>query len=72
MSLFLMKDAGLNKIVNLIIDHACLKNDYERKKKLKALNWNYLLRYSSEIYPFPLVIMAYEYLKAGCVQSTIM
>lgn len=32
MSLFLMKDAGLNKIANVIIDHVCLKNDYEIKK----------------------------------------
>jgi len=35
MSLFLIKDAGLNKIVNVVINHACLKNYYEIK--LKAL-----------------------------------
>lgn len=29
MSLLLIKDAGLNRIVNVIIGHVCLKNDYE-------------------------------------------
>lgn len=44
-SLFLIKDAGSNKIVNLIIDHACLKNDYEIKKYQK--HWTEII--SSDI-----------------------
>lgn len=32
MNLFLIKDVGLNKIVNVIIDHVCLKIYYEIKK----------------------------------------
>lgn len=31
-SLFLIKDAGLSQVINVIRDHACLKNDYEIKK----------------------------------------
>lgn len=29
MSCLLMKEAGLNRIVNVIIGHVCLKNNYE-------------------------------------------
>lgn len=73
MSPFLIKDAGLHQTVNVAIDHICLKKIMKLKIYiLKALYWNYFLRYSSKIYPFPSVITTYEYLKAGCIQSTIM